>query len=592
MRATQTLIGAKARKAVIDGVNAIYKPVSLTLGPQAKKALLYRTMNRGSRIVDDGYTVAECQEPKDPFIRMAAHAFREGTMRTNVRVGDGTTTTTVIGGKLMNDLYNSISSTQSALKSGGLQLHSKSKSEDMGVMTLRAKILQSAKDVKDKIRAASKEIATLEDLEKIAEVSVDDPEVGKIVAKMAYEVGADGYIDVTEGYKGEIETEIGQGFRFPAKVPGKGFLTDAARFSMIGEDCDIIVTNHLLENVIKVGEVINPFITKNPRMVIVAPKFSDELLNNIFKISHSITKEGRIVKKDGVVILPVHAPSLRSEELEDLAVFCGARFIDKTKGQSFESLRPADVGHLDKIVVKDTEAKEDALIIGGKGSFSGSKIDVEKGMPDGMEKESPVNLRIKVLKGQLLETRQDNFKRLLERRIGSLTAGRGVIRVGDSTDASSLYRKLKIEDAVNACKAALKGGYVKGGGLCLKEIADDMQEDDMLKQALLAPYNQIQSSVEGGIEIGPDIIDSTEMIYWAVEHATQIAANLITVEILTPEMEDPIHGEGEFAIAAALGEYVISQKKHLGQLQDSEEEAERDRMNGLSVDEMVSLDNG
>jgi hypothetical protein len=168
----------------------------------------------------------------------------------------------------------------------------------------------------------------------------------------------------------------------------------------------------------------------------------------------------------------------------------------------------------------------------------------------------------------------------------------GVIRVGDTTQASSLYRKLKIEDAVYACKAALRGGYVKGGGLCLKELAETLEEDDILRPALLAPYEQIQSSVDGGVEIGEEIIDPAEAIYWALDHAANVVANLATVEIITPELEDPIHGEGELAIARALNEFVLTDRINKGQLKEAEREMELDRMNGLTVDETINLDNG
>jgi chaperonin GroEL len=555
-RSTKTLLGAKAREAVLKGVNSIYEPTRLTFGPEGKNALLYRTYNRGSRITNDGVTVADCQEPKDPHVNLAAKSFVEACKKTNQKVGDGTTATVIIGGKLFNDVYRHLTEKESAFTG----------KTSKGVMTLRREILESADNVKKAILKKATKIKLLEDLEHIAIVSVEDEELGKTIAKMAWEVGVDGFIDVVEGYKGKIETELIKGMRFPAKVPSKAFITNPERFEMVAEDTPVIVTNYALVNPSEM-----PFAEFNKRgvtkVIVVAPSFSENVLINMFN-----------AWKSGYFIYPVATPSLREDQYKDLAIHCGANFINKNEGMKTRNITELDFGFLEKLVVKDTENKEDATAIGGIGE---KKVEGEV---------SKVQERIEDLKGQLAETKQDQFKKLLERRIASMASAGGVIRVGDSTEASALYLKLKIEDGVYACKAALRGGYVRGGGICLKEIASKMKDDDILKQALLAPYEQIQSSVDGGIEIGPDIIDPAEGIYYAVEHATGVVANLATVEIITPEMPDPIHGEGEFAIASALNEMVINEKIKAGRMKENEVEMERDRLKGLTEDEHEMFD--
>ncbi len=584
MRTTKTLLGAKARKAVIDGVNSIYNPVSLTLGPQGKNALLYRSFNRGSRITNDGHTVAECQEPKDIFVRLAANAFKESCKKTNEKVGDGTTTTAVIGGRLMNEVF-------SLLSDGASEFVSKSTGK-IGVMTLRKKILDGAEKVKEAIKESSFKIDSLEDLEKIGIVSVEDEELGKIIAKMAWDVGVDGFIDTVEGYKGEIETEIIKGMRFPAKVPGKAFVNNPARYEMIARDCSVFITNHAMDNASEIAKVFQNFSTTTSKIIVIAPSFSENVLINMINAT-----------KAGYFMYPVLAPSLRTDQFEDLAIYCGATFIDKNKGKAMRNAKAEDLGFLEKLIVKDTETREDAVATGGKGTLEETITDVseeeveEKGKKQKKKVfrervSTKIAERIATLKGQLAETQQDQFKKLLDRRIASMASAIGIIRVGDSTSASALYRKLKIEDAVYACKSALRAGYVKGGGLCLKEIADKLPEDDILKSALLAPYNQIQSSIDGGVEIPDTVIDPMEAVYYAVEHATSVVANLATVEIITPETEDILPGEGELTMARMIGELSITLRRHFGQLQASEEEAERDRMRGLTVDEMMSLDRG
>lgn len=557
-RTTKTITGAKALETLLLGVNTIYTVVKATFGPEGRSALLYRTMNRGNRMTDDGVTVAECQEPKNPFVRMVAQTFKEACKRTVEKVGDGTTCTTILGGKLFNEIYKQLDESQNAFSS------------KKSVVSLKKEILAEAEKVKEAIKLATKKIKTLKELEKVSIISVKDEELGKMIAKMAWDVGVDGFIDVVEGYKGEIETEVIKGMRFPAKVPAKAFVNNSARYEMVATDCPILVTNIGFDNVADFAQSLNEIGKTTSKIIIVAPSFSENSLVNFVNAT-----------KTGYFIYPVLAPSLRTEQFEDLAIYCGATFIDKNKGKKLQNLKQEDIGFIEKIVVKDSETKEDAIITGGKGT------KIEEQSINRKESEEPktqslVEERIEILKSQLVEIKQEQFKKLMERRIASMASAVGVIRVGDSTQASSLYSKLKIEDAVYACKAALKGGYVKGGGLCLKEIADTMDDTNVLKTTLLEPYNTIQESVEGGVVIGDDIIDPADAIYYSVEHSTQVVANLITVDSITCEEEDPITGEGEFEIARMIKEYIINDKLNKGQITEGQTEAYRDSLGGMN----------
>jgi len=570
MRSTKTITGSKAREALKKGVNAIYEPVRVTFGHEGKNALLYRTNNRGNRITNDGVTVSECQEPKDQFVRMASQTFKEACKRTNEKVGDGTTGTTIVAGKLFNEACKVLDKNHSIIGSNS----------GTSPISIKKEILASAELVKKEIKKSSKKVKNLKDLEKIAIISVEDEELGKIVAKMAWEVGVDGFIDIVEGYKSKIETEVIKGMRFPAKVAGSGFVNNPGKFEMVAKDCDVLITNYELDNEKQVSDFLNPLLDKHPKMVIISPKFSSEVLTGLYQATYNtaIGKNGEVVKtKAKYDLLPVLAPSLRTEQLEDLAIYFGAKFIDKNKGDKLSSITESDLGFAEKIVVKDTEAKEDAIATGGQGTRDTTDIEGK----DVEVIESAVTKRLNTLKDQLRETRQEQFKKLMERRIASMASAVGIIRVGDSTEASSYYKKLKIEDAVFACRAALKSGYVKGGGLCLKEIADKM-EDSIMKTAILAPYEQIASSVDGELEIGDDIIDPADAIYYSIEHATKVVANLITVDTITVEIEDPVMGEGEYAIARMLREFVITDKINKGQLKEGEVEVWKDRRGGLT----------
>ena len=200
--------------------------------------------------------------------------------------------------------------------------------------------------------------------------------------------------------------------------------------------------------------------------------------------------------------------------------------------------------------------------------------------------------RINILKGQLAETKEPQFQMLMKRRIASMASAGGVIRVGSPTDAESLPLKLKIEDCVFNCRASLKSGFVKGGGLCLKEIADKLPENHILKNALLFPYRQIQTNAGGSLEIGNEVIDSSDSIYYAVEHATSVVASLITIKNLIVEEPEILQGEGEMKLAEAFDNAILAWKKKEGILTENEKLAMQDANGGLSMDEISKLDNG
>jgi chaperonin GroEL len=568
---TKTLLDDDARKAILQGVNAVYEPTKRTLGPHGRSALVPRTYNRGQLITDDGVTVAEWQEPKDPHVRIVAETFKEMCKRTVEKVGDATTTTAVIGGHLYNAQYPKLLTGKTSMMARG----------STSAVELKNLIIASAEKVKAAILERKTDISSLEDLERIAIVSVKDEKLGKTIAQMAWEVGVDGFIDTTEGYKGVIETEVTKGMRFQSKVAAKAFVNNPSRYEMSAQDCPVLITNFNCDSGSKIAHVLSKLNERIGKIIIIAPSFADNVLVGMVEAT-----------KAGYFIYPVAAPGLRTEQFEDLAIYCGADFIDKAKGKSLEDVRYENLGFVEKLVVKDTDQREEAVILGGRG-LQDRHMSV---MADGERKvviANPVAERIEVLKGQMAEQKQEIYKKLFERRIASMASGVGVIRVGASTDAEVRFLMKKVEDCVYACKAALRGGYVKGGGLCLKEIAEDiLPEDDILRESLIYPYQLIQASVPGGVTITEDIIDAAEAVYWSVEHATQIVAKLITVDVVTAEIEATDPGDAAVMSTRMLGEIVLAVKQYLGLIRENELEMERDRLGGLTAGEKVMLDNG
>ncbi len=555
--AKNTLIAmdGDALKYIKAGVDAIYEPVRRTFGPEAGTTLMYRTFNRGPRNVDDGFYTAEVILPKNPFVRLVAEFVKEAVKRTNEKVGDGTTGTAIVMGVLFNDIYS-----RNQAKAKGYTAGEEKKNKQIGFMELKREILAEAVKVKEKIRAVSKDVKNVTDLEKISAISLGgESELSKIVAQMAFEVGKDGFIDVVEGHKGEVEHELIKGARFFGKTCGKAFINKPERHEMVVEDTDVFITNHKLDNDMLARFVVAKL--NKTKLTIIAPDFTEEVLVNMI-----------LARQNGTWIFPIKAPGLRTEQMEDLAVYFDAVLVNKDEGMELKNITGQELGYLDKIIVKDVEAREDIVALGGKG-----------------EKTKKVQERIKVLQGQLAETKESQFKKLLERRIASLASGGGVIRVGSPTDAETLPLKLKVEDCVFACKAAIKSGYVEGGGLTLKKIAEELPEDHVLKHALIAPYKQIQENAGGSLKVGKNVIDPTDAIYYAVDHATSVVASLITVKNLVPEEPELAPEEGSVKIAKAISSLVVAWRQKEGLLKGSETQAEQDRLGGLTEDEFISV---
>lgn len=573
-RITKTLVGEKARQAILRGVNAIYGPAKLTLGPGSGSVLAYRTFNRGPRIFNDGNATAQIIEVKDEHERLVADAFKEAAEQTNKKAGDGTTTTMVIAAKLINGTLSKLSeSSKSYVDAASLNVNDTCK-----------QLLELSKKVQDEVKMCGKKIDTLEDLEKIAIVSMSDERIGKIVAQVVWETGVDGFVDVVEGYKGEIETEIIRGARFAAKPASKAFVNNPSKFEMVMEDCAVLLTDQKFDNDRDARELFSKIVPKNKKLIVLSPEFGETVLTSMFQTMMVPNKEGVLVAT-GFQLWPVKVPSLRTEQFEDLAVYFDANFISKASGKKLSNVEETDLGFLEKLVVKDTENREDAIALGGRGVIEEKHKIADKEYAV----TSKVAERIKTLKSQIEEERTDSHKKILERRIASLASAVGIIRVGASTSAEALPLKLKVEDTQYACRSALEEGYVKGGGLCLREIADGI-ENPLLSAALKEPYNQIQENNGSPLQIGEDIIDPVKVVRLAVENAVSVAANLLTVKVIVAEEDDLDPAQGYLAIAKEVHRGVSNWMRYQGLMTAAQLEMDQDT--DQRNEEIIAADNG
>lgn len=550
---TLPILGKEARTKILNGVNKVVDVVAPTLGPAGQSVLLSRTFNRGPRLADDGFMAAENVLLKDPHERLAADFFKEGIKKTNMMAGDGTTTTAVLSGFLVNKLFGMLPVSDVALPTINGKI-----AKPLSARALRKEVLEAKDLVLAELKKMSKTVKTLADLENVARISIGDDELAKMVAKVVWDVARDAngdyldnHIEVVEGYKGEVEVEQIRGMRFPAKVGAPAFVNKPERHEMLIEDSPVLITNYKMDNPQLLLKILNE--TKPSKLAIFAPEFTLAVLQYMADCS-----------KKGLHLYPIKAPALRTAQLEDLAVYTAAKVIDKETGMKLEAVRVEDLGFAEKIVVKSVENREDAALIGGRGE----KI-----------KRGPGNLideRLKILKGQQKEVRNEVERVSLEKRIANLGSAIGIIRVGASTTGDSLYTKLKIEDGVYACKGALEEGYVAGGGLALKAIAKKLPKN-ILSEMLEIPHTQIQDNAGGDLEMGKDVIDPTKVVRLTIEHGVSIAATLITAHAVIPEAPERTEFEGLEILARAFSRSAYYQAKHQGMIAENEDEAERDR---------------
>lgn len=554
---TEVLTGIDARKRVRSGVTRVYDAVRRTLGPEGKNAIVPRSWNRGPRMTNDGITIAENIMPKDEHERLVSDFFVEGSSRTNKAVGDGTSSTTVFAGRLVLDLLDQMGERPAVAVLGGED--GPKKNDTRRVRSLRHAIQKERDDVVELIKQSTKKIQTPEELLSVAKVSIGEDELAKTVSDLVWRVartedGAyiDNHIDVVEGYKQRIEVEVTEGMRFPAKVPHRFFVTSGERNEMVCENVHILVTSHKLDDVNAVVTLLQK--ANVNRIALVAPGFSMPVLQML--INSMVDPETK--QKNGNFFYPVNAPALRSVQFEDIAMYADANFIDKDT-HVLRTVNKDDLGFATKIIVKDSEQREDAVMIGGRGA--------------GSEK---IITRVAELKEQIKDSKNEVDKFSLERRIANLNAAVGVIRIGATTNAELLYLKHKAEDGVFACRAALEEGVVRGGGVCLYDIANS-NDFPVIGNALAAPYNQIQENAGGNLDIAEDVIDPAKVVRLVVEHGASIAAQLITTEILIAEPRDKAPYEGDALVARAIGKLAYYDAKHHGLLAEASDEAEKDR---------------
>lgn len=467
--AKQVIYGEEVKKKLQKGVDTVANAVKVTLGPRGRNVILDKGFG-GPTITNDGVSIARDITLKDKFENMGAEIVKEVANKTNELAGDGTTTATVLTQALVRE----------GLKQTTMGLNS---------MAVRAGMEHASKDVVEALRAMATKITSVDEIKQVATISAESAELGEKIAETIDKVGKDGVVTVEESQSFGIETELTEGMQFDKGYVSPYMVTNPERMEAEYKNAQILITD---KKIVSVQEIL-PLLEKvaqtgKKELVIIADDVEGEALAT-FVVNKL---------KGGFSVLAIKAPGYgdrKKELLADLAVTTGGQVISDDVGLKLENVEIAQLGKADRVI----STKDNTVIVGGEGE------------------KSAITDRVKALKGQLESTTSKFDKEKLEERIAKLSGGVAVIRVGAATETEMKYLKLKIEDAVNATKAAIEEGIVPGGGTALARAAANVERDVLSKKKLeaeeLVGYNIVLKALEMPLK---QIADNTGKIDGAV----------------------------------------------------------------------------
>lgn len=422
------LFDEKARGALKRGVDAVADAVKVTIGPRGRNVVLEKSYGSPT-ITNDGVTIAKEISLKDKFENMGAEIVKEVATKTNEVAGDGTTTSVVLA---------------QALITGGF------KKTTMGAnaMGIRLGMEEAVADAVDALKGLAKPIKSDAEIKQVATISAESEEIGTIIAETIKKVGKDGVVTVEESQSLGVDSEVVEGLEFDRGYVSAYMITNAERMEAEYRDAPILLTDKKISTVKEILPLLEKLAqTGKKELVIIADDVDGEALTTF--VLNKL--------RGGFSVLAVKAPGYgdrKKEMLQDIATVVGGQVISDDLGIKLETAELSVLGQVSKVVAR----KDNTVIVGGKGK----KADIDK--------------RVSQLKKQRENTDSKFDKEKLDERIGKLSGGVAIIRVGAATETEMKYLKLKIEDAVNATKAAIEEGIVAGGGTALVKVAGKLAE--------------------------------------------------------------------------------------------------------------------
>jgi chaperonin GroEL len=511
-----------ARRALERGVNILADAVKVTLGPKGRYVVLDKKFGAPT-ITNDGVTIAREIEVEDVFENQGAQLVREVATATNDVAGDGTTTATVLAQAIVREGLKNVAA-------------------GANPMSLKRGIETAVNQVVENLKSQSKEISGKEDIARVATISAREREIGDNIADAIEKVGKDGVVNVEEGQTFGLELEFTEGMQFDKGYLSPYMITDAERMEAVLEDPYILVANQKIGAVKDLLPVLEQVIQAGKPLLIVAEDVEGEALATIIVNKLRGTFQAVAVKAPGF-------GDRRKRMLEDIAILTGAEVITEEMGLKLENTKLSQLGRARRVVVD----KDSTTLIDGAGD------------------PEAIKARIKQIKAEIETTDSDFDREKLQERLAKLSGGVAVIKVGAATETEMKEKKHRVEDAVQATRAALEEGIVPGGGVALLnaveaikldeiEIPDERTGAQIIRRALEEPIRQLAQNggLEGSVVVdkvrnaGPGmglnvetgevedlikagIIDPTMVTRSALQNAASIGKNILTTEAIVAE---------------------------------------------------------
>ena len=540
----EILYGEDARKALQAGVDQLANTVKITLGPRGRNVVLDRKFG-APLITNDGVTIAKEIELDNAFENMGAQLVKEVSIKTNDVAGDGTTTATLLAQALIREGMKNVAAG----------------ANPMGVK----KGIQDAVDaVVAEVKANSKKVSGTEDIASAATISAGDAVIGKLIAEAMDKVSADGVITVEESKTAETYTEVVEGMQFDRGYITPYMVTDTDKMEAVIDDAYLLITDRKISNIQDILPLLEQILQSGKKLVIVAEDVEGEALSTLIvnRLRGTFT------------CVAVKAPGFgdrRKEMLQDIAILTGGQVISEELGLELKDTTVAQLGRARQVKV----TKENTVIVGGTGDSDAIKA------------------RVNQIRSQIADSTSDFDREKLQERLAKLAGGVAVIKAGAATEVEMKEKKLRIEDALAATKAAVEEGLVAGGGVALinaskvlvpmieKADGDEKTGLRIVLKALEEPVRQIalNSGMEGSVIIdkirsankvnygfnfateefvdmfAAGIVDPTKVTRSALQNAASVAAMVLTTESLVADKKEPVQPAAPAAPSGMDGMY-------------------------------------
>ena len=526
--AKQIIYGEDARKALLSGVNQLADTVKITLGPKGRNVVLDKKFG-APLITNDGVTIAKEVELDDPFENMGAQLVKEVSIKTNDVAGDGTTTATLLAQAIIREGMKNVTA-------------------GANPMVVRKGIQDAVDAAVEALHKNSKKVTCSEDIARVATISAGDETVGKLIAEAMEKVTSDGVITVEESKTSETYSEVVEGMMFDRGYISPYMATDTEKMEAIMDDAYLLITDKKISNIQEILPLLEKIVQSGKKLVIIAEDVEGEALTTMILNKLRGTFNCVAVKAPGF-------GDRRKEMLQDIAVLTGGQVISSELGLELKDTDISQLGHARQVKVD----KENTIIVGGYGE------------------SDEIKARVNQIRSQIETTTSDFDREKLQERLAKLAGGVAVIKVGAATEVEMKEKKLRIEDALAATKAAVEEGIVSGGGVALINAApaveallngtegDEKTGVKIVLKALEEPVRQIAANagVEGSVivenikksdktgygynalteEYGDmisfGIVDPTKVTRSALQNAASVAQMVLTTESLVADKKEP-----------------------------------------------------